>query len=135
MSPTFQLPTCILDKNPHQRIILFVPTKRDYYEVLGIDRSASEDEIKRAFRKLAKQYHPDTNSGDTSAAEKFKEANEAYSVLSDSNKRQMSIALVTTCHRAVLATWVALVFRTFLRNFSALDRARALVVDHNQARI
>ncbi len=66
-----------------------MPTKRDYYEVLGVSRSASDDDIKRAFRKLAKQYHPDTNSGDKSAGEKFKEANEAYSVLSDPDKRQM----------------------------------------------
>lgn len=66
-----------------------MPTKRDYYEVLGVNRNATEDDIKRAFRKLAKQYHPDTNSGDKGSAEKFKEASEAYSVLSDSDKRQM----------------------------------------------
>lgn len=66
-----------------------MPTKRDYYEVLGVSRNASEDDIKRAFRKLAKQFHPDTNSSDKNAEEKFKEANEAYSVLSDSDKRQM----------------------------------------------
>jgi molecular chaperone DnaJ len=69
--------------------MFLVPTKRDYYEVLGVDRNASDDEIKRAFRKLAKQFHPDTNAGDKTAAEKFKEANEAYSVLSDSDKRHM----------------------------------------------
>ena len=57
--------------------------KRDYYEVLGIEKGASEEEIKRAFRKMALKYHPDRNQGDKEAEEKFKEVNEAYSVLSD----------------------------------------------------
>ncbi len=62
-------------------------TKNDYYEVLGIDRNASEDDIKKAYRKLAIKYHPDKNPGDKSAEEKFKEATEAYEILKDSNKR------------------------------------------------
>lgn len=61
--------------------------KRDYYEVLGVEKNASETEIKKAFRKLARQYHPDVNPGDKSAEDKFKEVNEAYEVLSDSDKR------------------------------------------------
>jgi len=66
-----------------------VPTKRDYYEILGVSRDASDDEIKRAFRKLAKQYHPDTNPDDHTTEEKFKEVGEAYQILSDPEKRQL----------------------------------------------
>ncbi len=62
-------------------------SKRDYYEVLGIEKNASETEIKRAYRRLAVKHHPDKNPGDTASEEKFKEAAEAYAVLSDSQKR------------------------------------------------
>ena len=62
--------------------------KRDYYEILGVGRDCSPDELKRAFRKLAMQYHPDRNPDDPQAAERFKEASEAYSVLSDPEKRR-----------------------------------------------
>ena len=61
--------------------------KRDYYEVLGLKKGASEDEIKKAFRKKAMKYHPDRNPGDKEAEEKFKEINEAYAILSDPDKK------------------------------------------------
>ena len=60
---------------------------KDYYQILGVDRKASKEEIKKVYRKLALQYHPDRNPGDTAAEDKFKEINEAYQVLSDDEKR------------------------------------------------
>ena len=62
-------------------------SKKDYYDVLGVQKGASEDELKKAYRKLAMKFHPDRNSDDPKASEKFKEASEAYEVLSDSSKR------------------------------------------------
>ena len=64
-----------------------MPTDRDYYEILGVSKDSSTDEIRKRFRKLAMEYHPDRNPGDTEAEEKFKEAAEAYDVLSDDDKR------------------------------------------------
>lgn len=63
-------------------------TKRDYYEVLGVAKTATDDELKKAYRKLAKKYHPDINPGDKEAEAKFKEASEAYGILSDAEKRR-----------------------------------------------
>lgn len=62
--------------------------KRDYYEVLGVDKNADEATIKKAYRALAKKYHPDMNPGDKEAEKKFKEASEAYAILSDPEKKK-----------------------------------------------
>src|ERR1700730_9405223 len=64
-----------------------MPAKRDYYEVLGVERKSSDEEIKKAYRKLAVKFHPDKNPGDAQAEEKFKEIGEAYDVLMDADKR------------------------------------------------
>ena len=61
---------------------------KDYYEVLGVDKNADDETIKKAYRKLAKKYHPDTNAGNAEAEKKFKEISEAYAVLSDKEKRK-----------------------------------------------
>ena len=63
-------------------------SQKDFYEVLGVERNASSEDIKKAYRKLAIKYHPDKNPGDTKAEEKFKEASEAYGILSDKEKKQ-----------------------------------------------
>ena len=64
--------------------------KRDYYEVLGVNRNADDAAIKKAYRKLAKKYHPDSNVGNAQAEERFKEVTEAYDILSDKSKLQNS---------------------------------------------
>ncbi len=64
-----------------------MPAKRDYYEVLGVSKSVTQDELKKAYRKLAVQFHPDKNPGDHTAEDKFKELGEAYDVLGDEQKR------------------------------------------------
>ena len=62
-------------------------SKRDYYDVLGVSRSSSKDELKKSYRKLAMKYHPDRNPDDKEAADKFKELSEAYEILSDDQKK------------------------------------------------
>ena len=66
-----------------------MPTSKDYYEILGVERTSSKDDIKRAYRKLAMEYHPDKNPGDEKAEDKFKELAEAYEVLSSEEKRRI----------------------------------------------
>src|SRR5215472_14610047 len=63
--------------------------KQDYYEVLGVSRSAKDDEIRKVYRKLARKYHPDLNPGDKASEERFKKVQEAYDILSDAKKRQV----------------------------------------------
>ena len=73
-------------KNSKLREEQIMSAKRDYYEVLGVSRDADKNTIKKAYRKLAKKYHPDTNQGNAQAAERFKEATEAYNILRDGLK-------------------------------------------------
>lgn len=115
--------------------------KRDYYEVLGVEKTASVEEIKKAYRKKAIQYHPDKNPGDKQAEENFKEAAEAYDVLSDPQKRQrydqFGHAGVEVLRRAVALAeeclWMifSLSLETSLADISvALAGSAALVAVH-----
>jgi len=103
-------------------------SKRDYYEVLGVSRSASKQELKKAFKKLAMKYHPDRNPDDQAAADKFKEAAEAYEVLSDAEKKLHMINLVIV----VFLEWAAaLGFKTLtLVTSSVISLGMFLVAGH-----
>ena len=85
----YNLQTFLNMKNSKLRVEQIMSAKRDYYEVLGVSRDADKNTIKKAYRKLAKKYHPDTNQGNAQAAERFKEATEAYNILSDPEKKKM----------------------------------------------
>lgn len=90
--------------------------KRDYYEVLGVDRTADAAALKKAYRKLAKKYHPDTNAGNKEAEQKFKEATEAYEVLSDEKKRKSTIS-------SVMPGWTAVWVPTAQQAADSVDSA------------
>ena len=85
----YNLQTFLNMKNSKLREEQIMSAKRDYYEVLGVSQDADKNTIKKAYRKLAKKYHPDTNQGNAQAAERFKEATEAYNILSDPKKKKM----------------------------------------------
>ena len=85
ITPQAKIPAGFLSTREGQKM----SAKRDYYEVLGVSRDADKNTIKKAYRKLAKKYHPDTNQGNKEAAERFKEATEAYNILSDPEKKKM----------------------------------------------
>ena len=110
--------------------------KRDYYDVLGVNKSASKDEIKKAYRKLALKYHPDKTKGDKSSEEKFKEASEAYHVLSDDKEKQIMISLVMRLSKVevldkVLEVLIHLHFQISLRIFLEI----LVVVQHEEQAI
>lgn len=103
-------------------------TKRDYYEILQVAKNASPEEIKKAYRKLALEHHPDRNKGNKDSEEKFKEAAEAYEVLSDSEKRQFTtVSVIRDCSSpAFVDSETLMIFfphsETFLKNSSGLVR-------------
>ena len=110
--------------------------KRDYYDILGVNKSSSKEEIKKAYRTTAFKYHPDKNPGDKAAEEKFKEASEAYGVLSDSQKKLIMINLVTQLFKEedkVLGVLILHLFLTFLR--TSLETLREVLVDQEEDRL
>jgi len=99
--------------------------KRDFYDVLGVSKSASPEELKSAYRKLAVKYHPDKNPGDKASEDKFKEAGEAYGILSDKEKNKTMITLAILPLRVEVEedkveVLVVLIFQTFLKIFLAI---------------
>ena len=92
--------------------------KRDYYEVLGVPKNASDADIKKAFRTLAKKYHPDMHPGDKECEEKFKEAQEAYAVLSDAESVNSMISLVMQHSMVQAAVLADLIFQAWIWEIS-----------------
>lgn len=111
--------------------------KQDYYEILGVSKTAEEREIKKAYKRLAMKYHPDRNQGDKEAEAKFKEIKEAYEVLTDSQKRAAYDQMVML--RLSKAAWAAAVLAAaqtsaiFLVTFSAIFLAADVVVNVRRA--
>ncbi len=97
--------------------------KRDYYEVLGIDKSADDAAIKKAYRALAKKYHPDMNPGDAEAEKKFKEASEAYAILSDPEKKRQYDQFGHAAFEGGAGGVPAQIWATFSAIFSAISLA------------
>ena len=104
-----------------RKYYIMAEQKRDYYEVLGVAKDASEEDIKKAYRKLAKKYHPDMNPGDKNAEAKFKEASEAYAILSDAEKRQKYDQFGFAAFAAALAALISI--RPISAIFSAICSA------------
>ena len=112
--------------------------KRDYYEVLGVSKGASDSEIKSAYRKLAKKYHPDMNPGDKEAEAKFKEASEAYAVLSEIREDSMTssvmqhlMAVPVVQVALTLAAWIWVTYSVIFLEISlaaAVQEVRAMVL-------
>src|ERR1700761_6600429 len=109
--------------------------KRDYYDVLGIPKGSSADEIKKAYRKMAIKYHPDKNEGDKAAEDKFKEAAEAYEVLSTPEKRQRydQFGHAANAHSASLAIYLAVVVVRLMAFLAAAGKAAAAAGLHAAA--
>ena len=116
----------------------FMAEKRDYYEVLGVSKGASDSEIKSAYRKLAKKYHPDMNPGDKEAEAKFKEASEAYAVLSEIREDSMTssvmqhlMAVPVVQVALTLAAWIWVTYSVIFLEISlaaAVQEVRAMVL-------
>ena len=100
--------------------------KRDYYEVLGVDKNADDATLKKAYRALAKKYHPDMNPGDKEAEQKFKEASEAYAVLSDPDKRRQYDQFGQAAEQAASTASISVeIWAIFSAIFSAICLAAA----------
>ena len=109
--------------------------KRDYYDVLGVNKSATPDQIKSAYRKLAVKHHPDKNKGDKAAEEKFKEASEAYHVLSTPNVSKVMTALVMQRLKMEVVEEVVLViliFQVLFQIYLKIFLEKDLVVEDDQ---